>query len=139
MDTNVLFSAFLSGRRSVCAQLLSLAPKQDAVYLCDFVIAEMLDIVNRKLPERKSGVNAFLASFPYKTVPSPALPAGHPALAKINDPKDAVILNAAIQNNIEIIVSGDPHFQNAKINELKVLSPAAYLAKLTPSPTQESL
>jgi len=47
--------------------------------------------------------------------------------APIADPKDAPILNAAIRENVDIIISGDSHFLSLELERPKVLTPAQYL------------
>jgi predicted nucleic acid-binding protein len=45
----------------------------------------------------------------------------------IEDPKDAPILNAAILESVDIIVSGDRHFLSLDIETPKVSTPQDYL------------
>jgi len=47
--------------------------------------------------------------------------------AHIADPKDAPILNAAILENVDIIISGDNHFLSLGLERPKVLTPTKYL------------
>ena len=47
----------------------------------------------------------------------------------IDDPKDAPILNAALINEVDVIVSGDKHFLCLNLEYPKVLTPAEFLEK----------
>jgi predicted nucleic acid-binding protein len=47
--------------------------------------------------------------------------------ATIADPKDAPILNAAILENADMIISRDNHFLSLVLERPKILTPAQYL------------
>ena len=45
----------------------------------------------------------------------------------ITDPKDAPILNAAIIENVDVIISGDKHFLSLNMEQPRVMTAADYL------------
>ena len=81
-----------------------------------------MDIVNRKIPNRLSDAKAFLQELNYELIT-----ADFHTECKIRDKKDQPILNAAITNNVDIIITGDKDFLNLKLDKPKCLTAAEYL------------
>jgi predicted nucleic acid-binding protein len=75
-------------------------------------------------------MDAFLAKLAYSTVIAPRTPN-----AAIDDPKDAPILNAAVSNGIECLISGDRHFLSLKTESLRIVSPSGYLESVAQAGT----
>ena len=48
----------------------------------------------------------------------------------ISDPKDAPILNAAILEDVDIVISGDRHFLSLGLERPEVLTAAQYLERM---------
>jgi predicted nucleic acid-binding protein len=46
----------------------------------------------------------------------------------INDPKDAPILDSALSECVDVIISGDKHFLSLQIDTPRILTPATYLS-----------
>jgi putative PIN family toxin of toxin-antitoxin system len=120
-DTNILFSAMLFPD-SIPAKALQRLCETGTLVLCDYVIAELFDVIARKRPDLFADAEAMIAELQYEGVITPR--ASNKLVA---DPKDAPILNAAIVADVDLIISGDKHFLSLNMERPKVLTAAAYL------------
>ena len=93
--------------------------------LCDHIISELADVISRKRPDLIADMDVLLAQLPYETVIAPRDPS-----KLIDDPKDAPILNAAIQYEIDIIISGDNHFLSLDLERPRVMKPARFMEEV---------
>ena len=120
-DTNILISALLYPNSRPSKALLHVAQYHELV-LSDFNIAEFRRIARDKFSNQHSDIEVFLAELGYELILAP-----HAPQKLISDPKDAPILNAAIIENVDIIISGDKHFLNLNLEHPKVMTVATYL------------
>lgn len=120
-DTNILFSALLFPNSKPAMALLHVVTHHTLV-LCDINTFELMDIVNRKIPNRLSDAKAFLQELNYELIT-----ANFNTECKIRDKKDQPILNAAITNNVDIIITGDKDFLSLELDKPKCLTAAEYL------------
>ena len=115
-DTNILFSALIFPE-SKPAQVLFHIVENHNLVLCDYIIAELREVVCRKRPDLQVDIEVFLAHLPYEMVIAPREPG-----KLIKDPKDHPILNAAIISDVDIIISGDKHFLQIDLEHPKTFS-----------------
>jgi len=99
-----------------------LAASNHQLVLTDYNIVELHSVTKSKFPEMLPNIDALLAKLSFELVSAPLV-----AQKLINDPKDAPILNAAIVNEVDIIISGDKHFLQLDITHPKVLTVARFL------------
>ena len=121
IDSNVLVSAVYNPN-STPARVVRDVCENHELLLCDYIVAECYDVVGRKFPQHIPVLDKLLASLGYSLV---AAPRG--GGARIADPKDAPILNAAILENVDVIISGDGHFLKLDMERPKILNPTRYL------------
>ena len=119
-DTNVIISALLVPASLPAKALLHIANNHDLI-LCDHIVAEVRDVLSRKRPDLLGDFDVLLAQLAYELVIAPKEPS-----KLIQDPKDQPILNAAIVAGVDVIVSGDKHFQKLDLERPKTLSPAEF-------------
>ena len=119
-DTNVIISALLVPASLPAKVLLHIANNHDLI-LCDHIVAEVRDVLSRKRPDLLGDFDVLLAQLAYELVIAPKEPS-----KLIQDPKDQPILNAAIVAGVDVIVSGDKHFQKLDLERPKTLSPAEF-------------
>ena len=119
IDSNVLVSAVYNPM-SKPAQVLKHVCSHHSLVLCDYIIAECYDVINRKFPQHVAVLDKLLASLGYELVAAPRFG------LTMSDPKDAPILNAAIIADVDVIISGDRHFLALDLDRPCVLSPAQY-------------
>ena len=120
-DTNILISALLYPDSMPSAALLHAADCQELV-LTDYNIAELHSVTRKKFPEKLPDIDLLLAKLSFELVAAPIS-----AQKLISDPKDAPILNAAIVNEVDIIISGDKHFLQLQMERPIVLTVAKYI------------
>ena len=120
-DTNILFSALLFPA-SRPAQALFHIVEQHNLVLCDYIIAELRNVVSRKRPDLLADIDVLMAKLSYELIPAPQEPG-----KLISDPKDHPILNAAIITDVDIIISGDRHFLALEMEHPKTMSVVEFL------------
>jgi predicted nucleic acid-binding protein len=118
IDSNFLVSAVYNPYSKPALAVRDVSEKHELV-LCDQIVAECYEVVGRKFPQHKPVLDSLLISLGYSLVVAPC--GGE---VPISDPKDAPILNAAIFENIDIIISGDGHFLSLDMERPKVMNPA---------------
>jgi len=120
-DTNILISALFYPDGKPAKALFHAADNHNLV-LSDYNISEFRRIAKEKFSGVEADIDLFLTELTYELILAPEAPQ-----KLISDPKDAQILNAAIISDVDIIISGDKHFFNLKIEQPKVLTAAGYL------------
>ena len=96
IDTNVLISAIHNPNSKPARVVRDVCEKHELV-LCDYIIDECYDVVKRKFPQHIPVLDKLFASLGYTLV---AAPRGN---ANIADIKDAPILNAALQEDVDVM------------------------------------
>jgi len=122
-DTNILFSALLFSESKPSKALFHIVEHHNLI-LCDYIISELHDVISRKRPDLLADIDSFIAKLPFELVPAPLQPC-----KLISDPKDHPILNAAIIADVDIIISGDKHFLDLKMEHPETMSVAEFLEK----------
>ena len=122
IDTNILFSAIIF-KNSVVAKAIFFANENHEVYLTDQNIEEPRRIIREKAPQMTSQTERFLASLEYTVIPTVQIETG----IIMRDTKDQPILNAAILNDLDIILTGDKDFLSLNLDRPQCLTPAEFL------------
>jgi len=121
IDSNVLISAVYNPN-SKPAHVVQDVCENHELILCDYIIAECYDVVERKFPQHIKVLDKLLTTLGYSLVAAPRT-----ISSNIADPKDAPILNAAVLENVDLIISGDNHFLKLDMERPKVLTPTQFL------------
>jgi predicted nucleic acid-binding protein len=79
------------------------------------------EVRKRKFPTKTYVLDKLFAKLRYELIQTPRI-----GKVKIQDIKDQPISNAAIEYDIDILISGDEHFLELAIENPKILSPAGY-------------
>lgn len=85
--------------------------------LCDRNIAELRDILNRKVPKYLPDEEVLLAEMSYELIPA----VDH-AEKLIRGAKDQPILNAAIVTDVDVILTGDKGFLSLDMEHPKCMT-----------------
>jgi len=121
VDTNILISALLYPDSTPAKALFQVA-KDHEMILTDYNIAEFRRIASTKFHMVLPDIELFLAKLDFSLVLAP-----HAPQKLITDPKDAPILNAAIIEDVDIIISGDKHFLSLGLKRPKVLRASDFI------------
>ena len=124
-DTNILFSALLLPESRPAEALFHIIEHHSLV-LCDYIISELRNVVSRKRPDLLADIDVLMAKLPYELITAPLEPS-----KLISDPKDYPIINAAIVADVDVIISGDRHFLDLKIEHPKPMSVADFLDEVS--------
>lgn len=120
VDTNILFSALVFPNSKPAKVLLEIADNHEIV-LCDQNIAELRDILNRKAPQYLADAEVLLSELSYELIPAVT----H-AEKLIRDATDQPILNAAIVQGVDIILTGNKDFLSLDIDRPKCMTAAQF-------------
>ena len=126
VDSNVIISAIYNPNSTPARAVRDVCENHELI-LCDHIVAECYDVVERKFPQHIPVLDKLLISLGYSLVVAPR---GNGSV--ISDPKDAPILNSAILEGADIIISGDKHFLSLGLEHPKVMTPAQYLETIEP-------
>ena len=122
IDTNILFSAILFENSKV-AEAVFRANEHHEIFLTDQNITELREIIFRKLPEKTEAIEEFLTKLSYKIIPV----SSNSSNQTIRDAKDQPIIDAAISNDIDIILTGDKDFLSLSLKHPCCLTVAEFL------------
>ncbi|MCL2737206.1 MAG: putative toxin-antitoxin system toxin component, PIN family [Propionibacteriaceae bacterium] len=120
VDTNVIVSALLSPDGAAGRALLRVTANDELV-LTPWIEDELRDVIDRKWPQRRGALDSYLRSLDYTLVRA------EESGVVIRDPDDQPILDAAITNMVDIIVTGDMDFHTLALDLPKVMTPREFL------------
>lgn len=103
VDTNVVISALLFPD-STPARALALVLDEHRLVLTDWIVGELHGVVGRMRPDLLPALEVLLAGIDYELA-SP----GDPSVP-ISDPDGQLILDAAVAEAVDVILTGDKHF-----------------------------
>lgn len=126
VDTNVVISALLFPH-STPADALALVLERHRLVLTQWVIDELLVVVERKRPDLLPALRNWLEEVDFEL----ARPGG--LSVPISDPDDQPILDAAVSAGVEIILTGDRHFLSLSIESPRILTAREFLTSFAES------
>ena len=121
-DTNVLVSIVLNPA-SVPSSALFKAIKHYEAFICQASIEELKDTFNDKFPQKLDNLNDFLNFILPKMKIIPVPDEEIPLEKKIRDIDDRLILRAAVNAEIDIIISGDKDLLESGVKDPAILTP----------------
>ncbi len=116
VDTNILISAILFPNSVVAKTLLYVVLEHNMV-LCSQNICEFKAVIMRKKPSKVNDVLSFLEQISYELIPDST-----DLACEIRDVKDQPILNAAINADVDIILTGDKDFLSLGLERPRCVS-----------------
>jgi putative PIN family toxin of toxin-antitoxin system len=108
LDTNVLVSAAILSSRYILLLLDELA-EHHTIVLSTYVVDELKRVVREKFPEKDAIVERFLRELPFELVYTPE-DIESSKYPDIRDAKDLPILATAINEDVDVLLSGDDDF-----------------------------
>jgi len=120
-DTNVLISAVYNPD-STPARAVEIAGTDHTLVICEYVVAECREVIQRKFPHRIILLEALLKRSELEVFIGDA-----PFSFPIADPKDQPVLDAAVAADVDVLITGDKHFSNLDVSRPVILHPAQFL------------
>lgn len=96
--------------------------------LSSYVVDELKTVVKRKFPEKVNVIEKLLFIMNYEYVYTPA--SLQENLFQIRDTKDYPVLYTAIQQDVDILITGDKDFKDIEIEKPDIMTPAEYLEQV---------
>ncbi len=120
-DTNILFSAILFPESNP-AKAIECVIGHHKLVLCEQNITELREIINRKAPKHRMAVERLIKELTYEEIHEKDR-----NTSQIRDITDQPIVNAAIENNVDIILTGDKDFLSMDIEHPKCMTAVEFL------------
>ncbi len=126
LDTNVLLSALLfPGERM--DRMMQCIFEEHRLVLSSFVVDELNYVVRRKFPGKLKTVDGLLSGMGFELVYTPR--EMKQGLFDIRDAKDYPVLYTAIQEDVDILITGDKDFASVNVERPEILTPAQFMAQ----------
>ncbi len=124
VDTNIFISAALFPGGKV-AYVLSHILESHSIVIASYSLSECRTVFDRKFPDKKPVLAAFLEETEFELYETPAKIA-NTDFPYIRDEKDLPILASAILGEVDILLTGDKDFQNIPLKEPLIFTPSEY-------------
>jgi len=121
-DTNVIVSAALFPNSKFSLSLLH-AMREHTLVICTYILEEVQDVFDRKFPDKVEQLSSFLSNMAYELCDTSMV---KPETPEMRDEDDRPILQAAIDADVDVILTGDKDFRVLDIVRPKILSPAEF-------------
>ncbi len=126
LDTNVLLSALLfPGERM--DRMMQCIFEEHRLVLSSFVVDELNYVVRRKFPGKLKTVDGLLSGMGFELVYTPR--EMKQGLFDIRDAKDYPVLYTAIQEDVDILITGDKDFASVNVERPEILTPAQFMER----------
>ena len=122
VDTNVLVSAALFPNSKTELALFA-AMREHTLLICTYVLEEAQSVFVRKFPHKLTQLDILLSKLAYEICYTPQVKASTPGM---RDENDRPILQAAIDAEADIILTGDNDFHALGLERPLILSPAEF-------------
>jgi len=123
VDTNVILSAVIK-RNSIPDQVLTDVCENHELILCNYIVTECYVVAERRFAAKLYVLDQLFSKLRYEIVAVPTLNE-----IGIRDKKDQPILDAALGNDIDVLITGDKHFLELDIQKPIICSPSAFKDK----------
>ncbi|MCL1999226.1 MAG: putative toxin-antitoxin system toxin component, PIN family [Turicibacter sp.] len=127
LDTNVLFSGLVYGGK-VAPAVVEYVSKHYDLYLSEYAVNELKKATLNKTPHQATKINEILAKLNYTLV---KLPLEDPPDEYFNlrDPNDIPILQAAVDEDMDILITGDKDFEDVIIKKPQIMNMSTFADK----------
>jgi putative PIN family toxin of toxin-antitoxin system len=127
LDTNILISAAVLSSRYILPLLNELAERHTIV-LSTYVLDELKRVTREKFPGKNAVVERFLRELPFELTYTPEI-IDQLKYPDIRDAKDLPILVTAINEDVDVLLSGDDDFAPLDMERPEVLTPRNFMEK----------
>jgi len=122
VDTNIIISALLFPS-SVPAQAFATVLANHRLVLTRWIVAELNTVIDRKRPDLLPVLHELLVQISFDI----AEPENQ--TVEISDPNDQPIIDAAIANGVDILVTGDKRFHALTVDVPKIVTAREFLVE----------
>ena len=127
IDTNVLISLIFFPNDQM-NRLKNIICKNYTIVLCSYIIEELQCVVERKFKSKAIALYNFIENLPYELVYTPKFFDAN-KYPQVRDIKDLPILVTAIDEDIDVFLTGDIDFSSIKIDRPKIMTPSEFIRK----------
>lgn len=124
VDTNILVSAALYPDSKTETALFT-AMREHTLTICTYVLDEVQEVFARKFPHKTTQMDILLSKLTYEICYTPKVSGSTPVM---RDENDRPILQAAIDTDADVILTGDKDFHALDIERPMIFTPADFLA-----------
>ena len=126
LDTNILISAVLFPGKSM-DQFIQKISSEHQIVLSSYVIDEFKGVVKERFPDKLDAIDKFFAKMSYELVYTPEdIPDD---MFEIRDKKDYPVLFTAVNESVDVLVTGDKDFTDVNGVNLEICTPQIFLEK----------
>lgn len=127
VDTNIIISAALFPDRRIAAMLKEIMWRYE-LYICTFSLDELFIVVDRKFKHKKDEIDEFFRQLSYSLIYTPTS-FRKEELPAIRDDNDYPVLVSAINEDIDVLISGDKDFSCVECERPEIMAPSAFWEK----------
>jgi len=127
IDTNVLISMIFFPSEQMNKLKVIICNKYSIV-LCSYVIEELHCVVKRKFKNKTIALDNFLENLSYEFVYTPKFFDVN-KYPQVRDIKDLPILVTAINEDVDILLTGDMDFTSVEIDHPEIMTPSEFMRK----------
>jgi len=127
IDTNVLISLIFFPNEQM-NKLKSIICNRHSIVLCSYIIEELQCVVERKFKNKAIALDNFLENLPYEFVYTPKFFDVN-KYPRVRDIKDLPILITAINEDVDILLTGDMDFTSVEIDHPEIMTPSEFIRK----------
>lgn len=127
IDTNILISAALNPNGTPSQAFFKAVTYPNRGIICEQNLDELRRIFNRKFPNKLATLEAFLAIAltTISIVPTPE--ESYESEIAIRDVLDRPILRAAINANVDVLLTGDKDFLESSVSNPRIMTASDFL------------
>lgn len=126
VDANVILSAYAFGSKRIL-DVVEFVRINHEVILPDQVVDEVLSVTERKMPRQLDPINRFIGYPEIQIMPTPTIT--QMPRVSVRDATDQPILEAAIANDADILLTGDKDFISLVLGRPRIMTPAEFMAE----------
>jgi len=127
LDTNVLISVLIFNSKTLNSLMHHILIDHTLV-ISTYILEELEMVVHRKFPKKMNVIEEFLNGIPFESSYTPKEMDMN--LFAIRDIKDYPVLYSAINDNVDIFITGDKDFfDSINVEKPEIITPKDFLKK----------
>lgn len=127
LDTNIFISMIFFPSRQT-RELAKRLTDNHQIVVCDYVIAELRLVTERKFPAKREFLERFFVELPFELVYTPKV-LDLEEFPTMRDTKDSPILATAIMESVDVFVTGDKDFLVLDVDMPEIITMTEFLER----------